>query len=161
MNYSLIKYIVTDVDGVLTDGGIYTGSNGVMLKKFNVKDGAAVKILQSLGIETIIMSSENDPNNGKILKSRSKKIGVNHCFYGMKEKHIFLKKIMNDYNIKSENIAYIGDDINDLEAMRMASFRACPNDAVDAIKDIINIKLKLNGGKGCFRELTEHIKSNL
>jgi YrbI family 3-deoxy-D-manno-octulosonate 8-phosphate phosphatase len=161
MDYSLIKYVITDVDGVLTDGGIYTGPNGVMIKKFNVKDGAAIKILESLGIKTIIMSSESDSNNAKILKSRAKKIGINHCFYGIEEKHIFLKTLMDKYYLESENIVYIGDDINDLEAMQMATFRACPNDAVDDIKDIININLNLSGGKGCFRELTEHIKSNL
>jgi 3-deoxy-D-manno-octulosonate 8-phosphate phosphatase (KDO 8-P phosphatase) len=161
MNYSLIKYVVTDVDGVLTDGGIYTGPDGVVLKKFNVKDGAAVKILKLLNIETIILSSENDANNGKILESRAKKIGVKDCFYGMKNKDSFLIDIMNKYNIRSENLVYIGDDVNDLDAMKIATFRACPNDAVKDIKDICNIKLSLDGGKGCFRELTEHIKSHL
>ena len=161
MDYSLIKYIVTDVDGVLTDGGIYTGSEGVMLKKFNVKDGAAIKILQSIGIQTIILSSENDINNGKILESRAKKIGVKHCFYGIENKYNFLIDLMKKKDIKNEHLVYIGDDINDLDAMKIAKFRACPNDAVNDIKDIVNIRLKLNGGKGCFRELTEHIKSHL
>ena len=161
MDYSLIKYIVTDVDGVLTDGGIYTGSEGVMLKKFNVKDGAAIKILQSIGIQTIILSSENDINNGKILESRAKKIGVKHCFYGIENKYNFLIDLMKKKDIKNDHLVYIGDDINDLDAMKIAKFRACPNDAVNDIKDIVNIRLKLNGGKGCFRELTEHIKSHL
>ena len=72
----------------MTDGGIYTGVDGISFKKFNVKDGAAVKILKDLGIYTVILSSESDPTNSKILESRSKKIGVDDCFYAIDDKKI-------------------------------------------------------------------------
>ena len=159
--YNLIKCIITDVDGVLTDGGIYTGVDGISFKKFNVKDGAAVKILNDLGIYTVILSSESDPTNSKILESRSKKIGVDDCFYSIDDKKFFLNNFLNERNLKTENIAYIGDDINDLEAISIAGIKACPNDAVDEIKNIADIILSKNGGEGCFREFAEIIKSNL
>ena len=141
----------------MTDGGIYTGVDGISFKKFNVKDGAAVKILNDLGIYTVILSSESDPTNSKILESRSKKIGVDDCFYAIDDKKFFLNNFLNERNLKTENIAYIGDDINDLEAMSIAGLKACPNDVVDEIKDIVDIVLNKKGGDGCFRELVDKI----
>lgn len=161
MNFSIIKYVITDVDGVLTDGGIYTGPNGLIFKKFNVKDGAAIKILNSFGIKTIIMSSETDATNTKILQSRAKKIGIDDCFSGIEDKYVFLMDYMKAEKINRKNLVYIGDDINDLHAMKIAKFRACPKDAIGDIKNIANIKLKLNGGQGCFRELSEIIVKKL
>jgi len=160
-NFSLIKTIITDVDGVLTDGGIYTGPNGILFKKFNVKDGAAVKILKSIGIDTVIMSSEFDSENKKILENRSKKIGIKHCFSSIENKYEFLLNFMNENHLKSDNIIYLGDDLNDLEAMSLASLRACPGDAVDEIQKICNIRLSRHGGKGCFRELVDKLSLSL
>lgn len=159
--YSLIKYVITDVDGVLTDGGIYTGIDGIIFKKFNVKDGAAVKILKDLGLITVILSSESDINNSKILENRSKKIGINNCFYAIDNKKEFLKNFLSERNLNPENLAYIGDDINDLDAMSLSGIKACPNDAVEDIKNVVDIVLSKNGGDGCFREFVEIIKSNL
>lgn len=155
--YRKIKIVITDVDGVLTDGGIYTGPKGILFKKFNVKDGAAVQILKSIEIDTVIMSSETDQVNKKILESRSKKIGVKHCFSSIRDKHEFLLNFMSKNHLKSENIVYIGDDINDLGAIKLAGIRACPADAVHEIKKICNISLSRAGGKGCFRELADKI----
>ena len=87
--YNLIKCIITDVDGVLTDGGIYTGVDGISCKKFNVKDGAAVKILNDLGIYTVILSSESDPTNSKILESRSKKLVLMIVFMQLMIRNFF------------------------------------------------------------------------
>lgn len=155
--FKSIKLLVTDVDGVLTDGGIYTNENGVYMKKFNVKDGTAVKILKDINVETMILSSEADPINAKILQRRAKKIGVKRCHYAVDDKLNFLKKMIPNLNLQSKNVAYIGDDINDLEAMSIAGLKACPKDAVDEIKNIADIVLNKNGGDGCFRELAEKI----
>lgn len=155
--FKSIKLLITDVDGVLTDGGIYTNEDGVYMKKFNVKDGTAVKILKDINIKTMILSSEADPTNSKILQRRAKKIGVKLCHYAIDDKLDFLKKLLPSLNLQSENIAYIGDDINDLEAMSIAGLKACPNDAVDEIKDIVDIVLNKKGGDGCFRELVDKI----
>ena len=128
------------------------------MKKFNVKDGAGIQILRSIGVETIILSSESDKTNAKILESRAKKIGVKHCYYGISNKKNFLLDFMDSNSIVSEQLAYIGDDINDLEAMSLAALKVCPNNAVSSIKDIVDITLELKGGEGCFRELVELIK---
>lgn len=155
-----IKIVITDVDGVLTDGGIYTGPKGILFKKFNVKDGAGVQILKSIGIDTLIISSETDKVNQKILESRSHKIGVKHCFSSVNDKYKFLLNFMIKNNLEYENIAYIADDINDLPAITLASIRACPADAVNEIKKVCNMKLSKSGGKGCFRELVNKIVSS-
>lgn len=159
--YRNIKIVITDVDGVLTDGGIYTGPKGILFKKFNVKDGAGVQMLKSIGIDTVIMSSETDELNQKILESRSQKIGVKHCFSSVNDKYKFLLNFMRKNNLESKNIVYIADDINDLPAITLAGIRACPADAVHEIKKVCNMKLSKNGGKGCFRELVNKIVSNL
>jgi len=160
-DYSKVKIIITDVDGVLTDGGIYTGPNGIVFKKFNVKDGAGVKILKSMNIDTVIMSSEADMVNKSILENRSKKIGIKHCFSSIDDKYKFLLDFMNANHLHSANIIYIGDDINDLDAMQLAKYRACPADAVSEIKKICNIELSKNGGMGCFRELVDKLSLGL
>ena len=149
-----IKLFATDVDGVLTDAGMYYDNNGNELKKFNTHDGMAFKILKEKGIFTAMITSENT----NIVKLRASKLHVDYLFQGVKggEKLEVLKKICIEKNISLSEVAYIGDDINDLEALSVVGLAACPSNATQNIKNIENIiHLKKSGGNGAVREFVE------
>ena len=149
-----IKLFATDVDGVLTDAGMYYDNNGNELKKFNTHDGMAFKILKEKGIFTAMITSENT----NIVKLRASKLQVDYLFQGVKggEKLEVLKKICIEKNISLSEVAYIGDDINDLEALSVVGLAACPSNATQNIKNIENIiHLKKSGGNGAVREFVE------
>ena len=151
-----IKLFATDVDGVLTDAGMYYDNNGNELKKFNTHDGMAFKILKEKGIFTAMITSENT----NIVKLRASKLQVDYLFQGVKggEKLEVLKKICIEKNISLSEVAYIGDDINDLEALSVVGLAACPSNATENIKNIENIiRLKKSGGNGAVREFVEFL----
>ena len=151
-----IKILFTDCDGVLTDGGVYYGENGEVLKKFNIRDGMGVERLRNLaGIETGIITGELSPS----LKKRAEKLKITELHLGAKDKPTVLKEILNRLNLKGEEIAYIGDDCNDLEIMKLCGFTACPADAIGFVKDTVDFICTTKGGEGCFRELAELIIS--
>ena len=109
-----IKLILTDVDGVLTDGGMYYSEQGEIMKKFNTRDGMAVKLLSNQKINTIIITREKS----KIVKARGKKIKVYKSYIGVLHKELLLDEISKELDLKPENIAYVGDDVNDYEIMK-------------------------------------------
>ena len=149
-----IKLVLSDVDGVLTDGGMYYSENGDELKKFNTRDGMGFQLLREKGIKTGIITSENT----KIVENRAKKLKIDYLYQGKREdgKLAVAKKICEKEGITLDEIAYIGDDINCLELLSSVSFSACPADAIDKVKKIPNIKvLSLKGGEGAFREFVE------
>ncbi len=149
-----IKLFATDVDGTLTDGCMYYGSSGEEFKKFNFKDGMGFKMLRDAGIKTAIITSENTP----IVKKRADKLKVDYLSMGTWEKLEFVKKICNELNITLAEVAYIGDDINDIELLNAVKYKACPNNAVNKVKQIQNIEiLSKNGGDGAVREYIEKI----
>ena len=149
----LIKLVITDVDGVLTDGGMYFSEKGELLKKFNARDGMGVELLHKASIKTIFLTGENS----KIVKIRAKKVKADDCHINIKQKEKILSKIRKKFNVKSSDIAYIGDDINDLKIMNLVGLTACPSDAQKEIKLISNLKCKKAGGNGVFREFVEII----
>tara|TARA_Y100000741_G_scaffold219982_1_gene167649 strand:+ start:218 stop:715 length:498 start_codon:yes stop_codon:yes gene_type:complete len=149
----LIKLVITDVDGVLTDGGMYYSEKGELLKKFNTRDGMGVELLHKASIKTIFLTGENS----KIVKIRAKKVKADDCHINIKQKEKILSKICKKFNVKSSDIAYIGDDINDLKIMNLVGLTACPSDAQEKIKSISNLKCKKAGGNGVFREFVEII----
>lgn len=149
-----IKLLLSDVDGVLTDGGMYYTEKGETMKKFNTKDGMGVELLKNYGIETILITKENSI----IVKKRAKKIKV-EAHIGILDKKKILDTISKKYNVKNEEIAYIGDDVNDLEIMKRVGFSAAPEDAVDDIKKISNYISSLKGGNGVLREIADMILS--
>lgn len=151
-----IKLVITDVDGVLTDGGMYYSKDGEFLKKFNTRDAMGMELLLDLGIKTIMLTRENS----KIVKARAKKIKVSELYSGVLNKKSLLKKILKKYNVKLDQVAYIGDDLNDLEIMKSVSFSVTPSNGIDQIKKISNYVCKLNGGDGAFRELADIIISS-
>jgi YrbI family 3-deoxy-D-manno-octulosonate 8-phosphate phosphatase len=153
-----IKLVLSDVDGVLTDAGMYYSESGDELKKFSTYDGKGFELLRKKGIKTGIMTAENVSLN----KRRAQKLQLDFQFHGIKDKISQLKSIIQETGIKAEEIAYIGDDINDEEALKLVGLAACPANALTRIKEIPNIiKLQKSGGNGAFREFVdEHILKN-
>ncbi len=149
-----IKLFATDVDGVLTDAGMYYDNNGNELKKFNTHDGMAFKILKEKGIFTAMITSEKT----NIVKLRASKLQVDYLFQGVKggEKLEVLKKICIEKNMSLSEVAYIGDDINDYNVLSSVGFPACPKNAITNIKNIEGIThLSKSGGDGAVREFVE------
>jgi len=151
-----IKLLLTDVDGVLTDTGIYYSSEGEALKRFSIRDGMGVERLRKYaGIETIIITGEN---SGPV-KSRAEKLKITEFYLGVKNKVEVLEIIKKKNNVEKENIAYIGDDSNDYEIMQLAGFTATPADGMSFIKDISDYVCETKAGYGAFREFAELILS--
>ena len=154
--YKKIKILLTDIDGVLTDGGMYYSENGDELKKFNAKDGMAFQLLRESGINTGIITGENV----ELVKRRAEKLHVDELYMGVKDKMQVLDQICNKYSINYENIAYVGDDINDLEVIKNVGFGCSVDNAMECIKRISDYVTKSKGGEGAIREITELILSN-
>lgn len=150
-----IKLVLTDVDGVLTDGGMYYSKDGEFLKKFNTRDAMGMELLLDFDIKTIMLTRENS----SVVKARAKKIKVSELYSGILDKKQFLKKVLKKYNVKTNQVAYIGDDVNDLEIMKIVGFSCSPNNAIKSVQKISNFVCKVNGGDGAFREFAELIIS--
>ena len=149
-----IKLFLSDVDGTLTDAGMYYGENGEELKKFNTHDGKGFELLRKAGIKTGIITSENT----KIVENRAKKLKVDFLYQGLehKGKLDIAKEICKKLNIKLDEVAYIGDDVNCKELLSHVGFSACPSNAVYEIKKLPKIcKLNKNGGEGAVREFID------
>jgi 3-deoxy-D-manno-octulosonate 8-phosphate phosphatase (KDO 8-P phosphatase) len=151
---SKIKLLLTDCDGVLTDGGVYYGEQGEVLKKFNMKDGMGVERLRKLAdVQTGIITGEMSPSVAK----RAEKLQITELHLGIKDKLLVLMQIMVNKNLSKEQIAYIGDDVNDIEIMQKVGLTACPSDAISFTKKIADYICENKGGEGCFREFAELI----
>ena len=149
-----VKIFLSDVDGVMTDGGMYYTDNGEEFKKFCTYDGMGMQILQKSGIKVGIITSEDKDINRK----RAQKLGLDFDFHGAKNKLQNVKDLCVKENIKLNEVAYIGDDINCFELLSNVGYAACPNNAVKKIKSIPNIlQLTKNGGDGVVREFIDLI----
>lgn len=151
-----IKLVISDVDGVLTDGGMYYSASGEHLKKFNTRDGMAVELLHSKGINVVFLTREKSD----IVKARAKKLKIDAVYLGIKTKELILEKICKKFDVKKDQIAYVGDDINDLKIMQLVGFSACPKNGMDIIKKNSDYVCTLDGGDGVLREITEIILKN-
>lgn len=153
-----IKLFLCDVDGTLTDGGMYYGENSDELKKFNTRDGMGLQMLREVGIKTGIITSENT----KIVENRAKKLKVDFLYQGKREggKLKAAKDICRQIGISLEEVAYIGDDVNCMELLEAVGTKACPADACEKVKNISDMKvLQRKGGDGCVREFIENVLS--
>jgi 3-deoxy-D-manno-octulosonate 8-phosphate phosphatase (KDO 8-P phosphatase) len=146
------KFLALDIDGVLTDAGMYYTESGDEFKKFNAKDGLAIKTLTAAGFQVGFVSSGI---NSTIIENRAALLGVQKIYVGTWKKAEIIEQWCKELNIGFENIAYIGDDTNDLPAIAKCGFTACPADAADAVKQQVDIILSLKGGDGCVREFVE------
>ena len=150
----MIKYLVMDVDGTLTDGRIYMGNDGEMMKAFDIKDGCGIHdILIPAGIAPVIITGRSS----KILENRCKELGITNLHQGIRNKIEKLLTITTDLSM----VAYIGDDINDLSCMEhikeAGGLVGCPADAVQKVINLADFVSKRNGGNGAVREFIEWI----
>jgi 3-deoxy-D-manno-octulosonate 8-phosphate phosphatase (KDO 8-P phosphatase) len=151
-----IKLLLTDCDGVLTDGGIYYSARGEEMKRFSILDGMGVARLRKLvGVETGIITGENSD----IVLRRAEKLRIKEYYPGVQDKLAKLNEILKDMNLAPDQVAYIGDDVNDLEIMKNVGLSACPADAISFILDTADVVLKSKGGYGAFRDFAEIIIS--
>ncbi len=148
-----IKLVITDVDGVLTDGGLYYSPEGMIMKKFNVKDGMGTRLLKEQGIKSAIITTDTS----ELIRIRGERIKVDYLFLGIWDKENKMKEICKLENISPENVAFIGDDVNDIGIINEVGFSASPSDAVDEIKNIVDLVLTKKGGDGVFREFADII----
>ena len=149
----MIKLVLLDVDGTLTDGGIYRGNNGEELKRFNVKDGYAIVNAQKLGIEFGIITGRKS----ELVEIRAKELKIKYLYQGISEKTVILEEIIKKDSLSKEEIAYMGDDLNDLLIMKQVGSSGTPKDAVDEVIQVADFVSKKNGGSGAVREFIEHI----
>ena len=149
-----IKLVLTDNDGVLTDTGVYYSEKGEELKKFSIRDGMGVERLREIvSVETGIITGET---SGSVLK-RAEKLKITELHLGAKQKDLLLPKILEKNKLTAENIAYIGDDVNDINLMKLVTVTAAPADAMPEIKKIVDYVCKNKSGNGAFREFAELI----
>ena len=149
----MIKLVLLDVDGTLTDGGIYRGNNGEELKRFNVKDGYAIVNAQKLGIEFGIITGRKS----ELVEIRSNELKIKYLYQGISEKTVILEEIMQKTGLKKEEIAYMGDDLNDILIMKQSGLTGAPKDAADEVIQIADFVSGKNGGSGAVREFVEYI----
>jgi len=147
-----IKLVLLDVDGTMTDGGMYFTENGDQIKKYNTKDGMAIKRKSKDGIQFGIISHGHKLN---MVKDRAELLGIQHVYVGQESKTSILSNWCNELNIEKRQVAFIGDDVNDLEIMQNVGLSACPSDAINGIKSVATIVLSKAGGKGCVREFLD------
>ncbi|MCB9219706.1 MAG: HAD hydrolase family protein [Ignavibacteriales bacterium] len=148
-----IKLLITDVDGVLTDGGLYYTEDGLMMKKFNVKDGMGTRLLRDAGIKTAIITTDTS----ELIRIRAERVKADYMYLGVWDKENKLLEICESEKISPNQTAFIGDDVNDIGIVNTAGISACPIDAVDDIKNIVDLILTKKGGYGVFREFADLI----
>ena len=147
-----IKMLVMDVDGTLTDGCIYIGAEGEMMKAFNVQDGYGIaQILPKRGITPVIITGRSS----RIVEQRAQELKITQLYQGVSDKLTQLKAVATQLHTAPEEIAYIGDDLNDLDCIRYCGCSACPADAVAEIQDHVNYVCRRNGGHGAVREFID------
>lgn len=149
-----IKLVLTDNDGVLTDTGVYFSNKGEEFKRFSIRDGMGVERLRKYaGVETIIVTGEESGS----VKARAEKLKMNEYYLGVKKKEEVFSEIMKKHSLTMNEIAFIGDDSNDFDIMKLAGFKATPADGMSFIKEIADYICDNKGGNGAFREVAELI----
>ena len=152
----MIQILVMDVDGTLTDGKIYLNNTGDEIKAFNVKDGMGIKKVAIYGITPVIITGRES----NIVKRRAQELDVRFVYQNIENKVEALKEIAEILSVDFSQIAYIGDDENDLLALQLCGFKACPADAVLSVKEKCDYISKSNGGAGAVREIIEYLIRN-
>lgn len=146
-----IKLFITDIDGVWTDGGMYYDETGNEFKKFNTSDSAGVIFLSLLNIPVAIITGETT----NLVKRRSEKLKINYLYMGVTNKLEVAKELCAALKISLDNVAYIGDDINDINLLKEVGLSATPENAPDYIKKLVDWPLQVKGGDGAFRNFVE------
>lgn len=153
MEKKLPKLILTDIDGVWTDGGMYYDGTNVELKKFHTYDSAGVLFAHHLGIPVGILTGENT----EIVRRRANKLKIDYLYLGVKDKVSVAQKLCDELKIELNDVAYIGDDINDMPLLKRVGWAGVPASAPEYVKALATISLSKKGGDGAFREFVESI----
>lgn len=146
-----IKLLVSDVDGVLTDAGAYYSDNGLHLKKFNIRDGMGMVLLRKAGYKLAIVTTEKT----KLVELRAQRLQIDDLYQGIVSKVEAIEDLMKKYSLSWEEVAFIGDDINDVPVLQKVGFAACPADGTIVNKKAAHYVTKANGGNGCVREVCD------
>ena len=141
------------MDGVLTNGEVIVMPNGVLVRKMNIKDGYSLQLAIKKGYKIWIISGGNSIE----VQDRLQKLGIKEVHMSISDKASLVKKLVSSNKVQLDNVLYMGDDMPDYEAMKMAGIAACPNDASDDIKNIANYVSLAKGGEGCAREVIERV----
>jgi len=152
----MIRYLIIDIDGTLTDGGIYYDDTGNELKKFCTKDGTGIILTRSAGITPIVLTGREC----KATTRRMTELGVTDLNQNVKDKAEWIRGWMTKNAIKKEEVGFIGDDVNDLGSMRLCGFVACPADAIDEVKEVADYIATVDGGYGVVRDVIKYILKN-
>ena len=148
-----IKNFVFDVDGVFTDGSIIVDNSGNELRVFSTRDGIAVKLATDKGYNFCVISGGK--NEG--VRKRLNKLGIKNVFLGVNNKMEVFKSFMNDNNLKMTETMFMGDDIPDIQILKMVGLSCCPNDAANEVREVVDYISIKKGGEGCVRDIIEQI----
>ncbi|MEA2100662.1 MAG: HAD hydrolase family protein [Campylobacterota bacterium] len=147
----MIKLIVLDVDGCLTDGKLIYSADAIESKNFNVKDGLGISTWVKLGNQVAIITGRNST----IVEKRAKELGIQHIYQGIKDKDRVLKELVDSLGLDFSNVSAIGDDLNDFNMLQLVGKSFTPKDGVKEIRDIVDTVLSYNGGDGAVREMID------
>lgn len=147
----MIKLLILDVDGCMTDGGVTYSSDGVESKTFNIKDGLGISTWVRMGHHVAIITGRESA----IVKRRADELGIGHIFQGVKDKDRVLKELLESLSLKPYEVAAIGDDLNDFNMLNIVGRSFTPNNGVKAIKESVDTVLSKNGGDGAVREMID------
>ena len=153
MTKKTIKLLVLDVDGTLTDGGVYISEKGEQSKKFNVKDGMGIVLLKKAGTEVGIISHSSV---SEMISNRANTLKLKYVYVGQKPKLEVLQEWIGELEIPPGEVAYMGDDVNDLDIIRVCGLTACPSDAMAIVKERVDHVMTMKGGEGAVREFIDH-----
>ena len=148
-----IRLFATDVDGVLTDGGLYYSDSGEQTKKFNAWDGLGLVLLKKAGLVTAVITMDHT----QLVNVRAAKLGISEIHQGIKDKLAVLKELASKYGIQLDEIACVGDDVTDLPALQAVGFSAAPANGRDPVRKKVRYVCKAKGGEGAVREVADLI----
>lgn len=148
-----IRLFATDVDGVLTDAGMYYSESGDEWKKFNTRDGMGIKLLQKAGLITAIVTQERT----RLVARRAEKLAIPELHQGVMDKLSVIRDMAMRHGLSLREVAYIGDDVNDIEALQAVGFSAAPADGLPRVLKVVDYVCRQKGGEGAVRELAEMI----
>jgi 3-deoxy-D-manno-octulosonate 8-phosphate phosphatase (KDO 8-P phosphatase) len=148
-----IRLFATDVDGVLTDAGMYYSESGDEWKKFNTRDGMGIKLLQQAGLVTALITQENT----KLVFRRGEKLEIPEVHQGVRDKVAVLRRLAEKYHLSLQDVAYMGDDVNDLAALNAVGLSAAPADCAASVARVVHYRCRKKGGEGAVREVADLI----
>jgi YrbI family 3-deoxy-D-manno-octulosonate 8-phosphate phosphatase len=149
--WAKIRLVLSDVDGVLTDNGMYWSSDGQELKRFSARDGKGFELLHTRGIRTVLITSEET----ELVRRRGAKLGCYHVELGCRDKLASAERLRSELSLRWEEVAFVGDDVHDLSLLEEVGASFAPADAVSRVREVVGTVLAQRGGQGCFRELAD------